>query len=470
MSRRLEQNQENGHEAGLNLLKLKIWSQVRDGFARRHGNAIRDLWLKHTRPLSFSRGLFVLGVPNLFIKEWIEKKYVAELEEIFKELTGSPMRILVRTDGHTCTLLKETGDESRLRAEAGVALDSDDPVAAEPRYSRFVVRPECKIACSAFDRILRDAPGSTFNPLLLYGPAKVGKTHLVRHFVEQARKSAFFSEVKVIDALRFASEFSRAARVGDRVRFRGSILRGDLLVVEEAHRLKNKLKTQLELLSILKYLVERQRQVVITSRHHPRDIDFFEDPLSSFFLSGMVVSISGYSVASQIEILSQKIAREVTSLQPTLVEAVARIGSIDLRRKQDLLRKVVAMAREKDEAPTSSFFRTYFPQYEVSVAGEDRVERIITLVSRSREVDKDQIASNCKVRKVVEARYLVIYLATTLLKISSRRISRWLGNISPSVVPYARRKVEKRRQEDPLFDNMVLDLQSEIEGGQRYLF
>lgn len=467
MSRRLEQDKVVERESGLNLLKLEIWGQVRDGFARRHGNAIRDLWFKHTRPLSFSRGLFVLGVPNLFIKEWLEKKYVAELEEIFKDLTGSPVRILVRIDGYTYRLMKEMGDEPSPPVGAE---PPEKPAGVEPACPRFVVRPECKIACSSFEKILRDAPGSTFNPLLLYGPAGVGKTHLIRHFVERAKSSAFFSEVKVIDALQFASEFSAAARAGDRVRFRGSILRGELLVVEEAHRLKNKLKTQLELLSILKYLVERQRQVVITSRHHPRDIDFFEDPLASFFLSGMVVSISGYSTGSQVEILTQKVTREVNTLQPTLVEAVARIGSLDLARKEELIWKVIATAESKDEAPTSAFFRKHFPEYESSVAGEDRVDHIIDLVSRSRDVDRDLVASNCKVRKVVEARYLVIYLATTLLKISSRRISRWLGNISPSIVPYARKKVEKRRLEDPFFDSMILDLQSEIEGGQRYLF
>ncbi len=451
----------------MNLLTQHIWNQVRDGFAERHGNGLRDLWFKHTRPLSFSRGLFVLGVPNLFVREWLEKKYVKDVEELFHEITGSPVKVIIKIDGYLYRLMTEVENETRQnraqREAQRAAVGTDRPGA-------FVVRPENKIAHSAFEKVLRDAPASTFNPLFVYGPASVGKTLLVDRFLDKAKRTSFFSEIKDIDALRFASEFNAAARVGNRIRFRGNVLRSDLMVFEEVHRLKGKIKTQLELLATLKYLVDRQRQVVITSRHHPRDIDLFEDSLASFLLSGMVISILGYSVDSIVEIHSDKLKLKKRKVPPTLVEAVARISSLNIGEQQELIDKVLALAARKNETPTASFFKEHFAEYDTGVAGEDRIDQIIDLVARVKGVERSLIMSNSKVRKVVEARYLVIYLATTLLKTSSRRISRWLGNISPSVVPYAKRRVDERRHAEPEFTELVLELQSEIEGGQRYLF
>ena len=450
----------------MNLLSQHIWNQVRDGFAQRHGNALRDLWFKHTRPLNFSRGLFVLGVPNLFVREWLEKKYVKDIEELFQEITGSPVKVLIKIDGYMYRLMNEISQGAPKRTE-GRGSQAGAP---EEKSPPFVTRPENKIAGSAFDKVLRDAPASTFNPLFLYGPAGTGKTHLIRQFVGKAKRTSYFSAVDVIDALKFASGFNAAARVGNRVRFRGGVLRSDLLVIEEVHRLKGKIKTQLELLSILKYLVERQRQVVITSRHHPRDIDLFEDSLASFLLSGMMISILGYSFEGMVEILSKKISDKKASAPPTLVEAVARVKSIGIDKRVKLIERTVSLAELKGETATAAFFKEHFPDYDAGIISEDRVDQIIDLVARRRGVERSQITSNSKVRKVVEARYLVIYLATTLLKTSSRRISRWLGNISPSIVPYARRRIDERRQKESEFSAVILDLQAEIEGGQRYLF
>lgn len=451
----------------MNLLTQHIWNQVRDGFAERHGNGLRDLWFKHTRPLSFSRGLFVLGVPNLFVREWLEKKYVKDVEELFHEITGSPVKVIIKIDGYLYRLMTEVDEEARQnRTRREAQADGIGP----GRPGAFVVRPENKIAHSAFEKVLRDAPASTFNPLFVYGPSGVGKTLLVKRFLDKAKRTSFFSEVKEVDALRFASEFNAAARVGNRIRFRGGVLRSDLLVFEEVHRLKGKIKTQLELLSTLKYLVDRQRQVVISSRYHPRDIDLFEDSLASFLLSGMVISILGYSVESVVEIHSDRLKLKNQNVPPTLVEAVARISSLTIGEQQDLIDQVLSLAARKGETPTASFFKEHFAEYDTGAAGEDRIDRIIDLVARVKAVDRTLIMSNSKVRKVVEARYLVIYLASTLLKTSSRRISRWLGNISPSVVPYAKRRVDERRSADPEFTELVLELQSEIEGGQRYLF
>ncbi|MFH1998618.1 MAG: DnaA/Hda family protein [Planctomycetota bacterium] len=447
----------------MNLLVQDIWDQVIEGFVQHHGQSLKDLWLKHTRPLSFSKGLFVLGVPNLFIQEWLEKKYLKDIEDLFVEITGCPIKIMLKIDGYLYRIMKET--QGVLRGPG----KGENPITPLPEMTRFVVRPENRLVYSAFERILREPPG-TFNPLYFYGPRGVGKTHLLDQFMEKVKENSSFPTWYKGDAETFAREFSHAARIGDRVRFRGAILRCDLLIIEDVHNLEGKLKIQLELLSMLKYLTERSRQVVVTSAYHPRDIQFMQNPLASFLLSGMVVSNPGYSLNSLVEILSNRCKDRGLNLPPSLIETVARSSSGGLKGFMELIERVVELAELKKEPPTPSFLKEHFPEYATISIGEDSIDRIIELVSKKLEVDRDLIASNAKMRKIVLARHLVIYLASSLLQTPSRRICRWLGNISPSIVPYAKKKIDQRRRKDKEFNALVLDLQSVVEGGQKYLF
>ncbi|MHC4943649.1 MAG: DnaA ATPase domain-containing protein [Planctomycetota bacterium] len=445
----------------MNLLVQDIWEQVVEGFVRLHGKALRDLWLQHTRPLSFTKGLFVLGVPNLFIREWLEKKYLDDLEKLFLDVTGCPVKIMLKIDGYLYRLMKE--NQGALKTEP-VEQKIDDREAA-----RFVVRPENRLVHSAFERILREPPG-TFNPLYFYGPNGVGKTHLVQQFLKKARRVNRFPAWHLVGAEKFAREFHHAARIGDRVRFRGAILHCDLLIIEDVQEMEGKLKIQMELLSILKYLTERSRQVVITSACHPRDIQFMQNSLASFLLSGMVVSVAGYGLNSAVEILSARCKEKGLQVPPPLVETVARSSNGGLHGFMELIEQVLKLADLKGDTPSPAFLKEHFPEYSSVGIGEDAVDRIINLVSKKMRVERELVTSNVKIRKVVLARHLVIYLASSLLRTPSRRICRWLGNISPSIVPYARKKIDGRRRNDEGFNRLVLELQSEVEGGQKYLF
>lgn len=453
----------------MNLLVQDIWKQVTEGFSRLHGKALKELWLKYTRPLSFTKGLFVLGVPNVFVQEWIEKKYLKDLEGLFLEVTGCPVKIMIKVDGYLYRLMKEMqGDLDREGREEPKA-QSHEKTEGSVDLRRYIVRPENRLVYSAFEKIIREPPG-LFNPLYFFGPEGVGKTMLIQHFLKKIRQMNRFPNWYMVDAQKYAQEFSAAVRINNRVRFRGALLRCDLLIIEDFQELEGKLKVQRELLSILKYLTERSRQVIVTSSLHPRDIRMIENSLASFLLSGMVVSVAGYSLNSTVEILSFQCRERGFSIPPTLIETVARSSNGGMRGLMPLLERVVELAAIKNEPPTPQFLKEHFPEYARVCFGEDSVDRIITLVSNKMRVPRELVASNSKVRNAVLARHIIIYLACTLLQTPARRVCRWLGNISPSIVPYARRRVDERRRENHDFNALIMELQSEVEGGQKYLF
>ena len=434
----------------MNLLARDLWEDVRDAFQSVEGAAPADLWLRNARPVEFSRGIFTLGVPNDVVRQWLEHRYRDELEEIFQRLTGSTVRVLVQVDPR-------------------LSIQRPTPARPSSRAPTFVIRPENRLANAALQRLMRDP--RTGNPLFIHGPTGCGKSALVnQHLKNYSGEDGVPRSTVSLTAEAFSTGFVRAIRERTVPSFRGRLLAADALVLEEAHRLRGKTKTQGEFLSILKYYTIRNRPVILTSRHPPNAIFMLDEGLRSHFLSGNLVRIAPYSIPSKIAVLSahsRRFPREVP--QETIERIAQRIpGTFD--REVRFLERIAAFAGLEGKPASLEFLAEGFP--ELAGQGESDVDlkALIELVSREFGSTPEDIASNRKLRSAVLARHLVIYLATVVFNLKARRVMRHLGGLSPSTTAYARRKIEQRRKDDDLFDLRVKRLLEELNVGQKLLF
>lgn len=443
----------------MNLLARDLWGQVVEAFATERGAAVADLWLGHSRPLEFTRGIFKLGVPNEVVREWVDHRYRESLESIFQQLTGSQVRIQLAVDPNLMRALPAPG-------AAGAPAAADAAQSAEPQ---FCVRPENRLANASLQRLLRD-PG-TGNPLFLYGAAGVGKSALVANqLFHYAREFGAERTTLSVHAESFSNDLVHAIRSGEVSSFRGRMLAADALVLEEVHRLRGKPKTQQECLSILRYYLDRKRPVVLTSRHPPNAIFLLDEALRSYFLSGILMKIADYAIPSRVAILKQRSERFQHRVPDETLERIAQRVPGAFDRQVRFLEKVAAYAALAGEPATVEFVATKFPELAGTGAREVDVKAVIDLVAKHFHVSPEDIASNRKVRTCVLARHLVVYLTTVVFNLKARRVMRHLGGLSPSTTAYARRKIELRRKEDAMFDAEVRRILDELSIGQRLLF
>ncbi len=433
----------------------ELWTSVRDAFRATNGPAIADLWLSQVQPIAFTKGVFTIAVPNDLVRDWLESKYRQQIESIFQDLTGSPVRVLFRHEA----MLPVTARD--MQAERG---QSD-----ENRAAPFVVRPENRLAHAALLRQLADP--STGNPLFIYGPSGVGKTVLVRHHLERYAEQLGGPRATVsVNAEAFSQDLVAALKDNELSAFRGRMLAADVFVLEEAHRLRGKPRTQREFLSILRYHVERGRPVILTSRHPPNGIFLLDEALRSYFLSGILVRIPEYPDPSRVAILAELSKRHARPMPiETIERVVARVpGSFD--RQVRFLDKVAAFAALSNSDATLEFLSARFPELSGQPGIELDIKSLIELTAREFGTSAEEVASNCKVRTAVLARHVVVYVATLVFNMKANRVMRHLGGLSPSTTAYARRRVEEMRRKDPMFDSRIHQLLDRLQRGQKLLF
>jgi chromosomal replication initiator protein len=436
----------------------EIWQTVSARFERLRGRQATRLWLADARPASLRRGLFTLDVASPAAKTAIDARYLRDLQSLFLEVTGSPVRVLTRV-----------ADEETEEVEAATPATRLPPARFQetrsvlPEPEEFVVAASNRLAHRAVERFVL-APAAGWNPLLVYGPPGCGKTELARHALAGLRVEGEVKDPLVLSGPALTRDVTRAARGGTLAELRADWARRDMLLLDEVHRLRGQTRTQAEAVNLIASMVERGKRVLMLSRHAPHALLDVDPRLLSWQLGGMVVAMGEPDEADRQAMLASIASTLPVRVAGGVVEALAVRCPGTLSDAVRMLQRAAREA-EADDAPLDT------ARLDRRLAGptpaELGMESVLKLVADMYDVDIARIRSADKSRKVAAARHLSVFLATRSLGLSARQVCRTLGQSSPSLVSYARRAVEKRRREDPAFDRRVHAMVSRLAGAQR---
>lgn len=432
-------------DAMMDGLGSDIWSEVVSAFRQRRGQRAHDLWLGRARPCSLRRGLLTLEVEDAGAKSVLDERYRGDLEELIQGITGSPVRVRTRVAG------QET--------PAGPPLVEPDTPARCSIHGNFVVTGSNRLAHAAVERVVSSGEG--FNPLFVHGPPGCGKTALAAHALQRL---AGDEEPLVLSGEALAIDVGRAAREGTFGRLQKGWSGRKLIVLDEAHRLRNKDTTQSIVVSLIAPAVQRGARVLVFSRHAPDGIYALGDRLRSHFLSGFVVAMKEPDTDAREAVLAGVVDELKTTCAPEVPGEIARRCPGTLVDAVAVLRRAASGVRSGRLSVEDLGERLVAPTRSELLIGQ-----LVDLVAKETGLEAERIRSREKSRPVALARHLCVYVASRSLGLSTRQICRSLHQSSPSIVAYARRKVELRRASDAVFDDLIHTIQSRIEGAQRDL-
>jgi len=441
-----------------------IWFAVTEEFERLRGRQARELWLTGARPRSFHRGLFTLDVADPTAKAAIDGRYRGDLESIFQDITGSPVRLRTRVSD------EPTGEVPDGRPAPGPRLEPPRVPRAPrgvgiPGSSAFRATRASEIAHAAVGKFVAgDDDG--FSHLFVHGPPGCGKTALARHALARLAESLPDCDPLVLSGDALARDVMRAART----RTFGSFQRGwggrDVVVIDEAHRLRGQKVAQSMIVTLIGPLVQRGGRVLVLSRHAPRAMHGIGERLLSHFVGGMVVAMRDPDPGDREAVLEEVSAAQGASAEPGVLAAVATRCPGTLHDAVELLGRAAATARAEGRAVLMSDveMRLSGPS-----SGEVNLDALVRLLARETGIEAERIRSAEKSRDVAAVRHLCVFLATRSLGLSSRQVCRSLRLRSPSIVAYARRAVERKRNLDAEYERLIQTVQGRLAGAQRDL-
>ena len=347
------------------------------------------------------------------------------------------------------------------------AASASNPVPslnARYTFDRFVVGENNRLAQAA-SMAVAERPGLSYNPLFLYGPTGLGKTHLMQaiaHRLLDSRKGQ--ARICYIPAEQFMNEMVSAMQDNRTDAFRARYRSYELLLVDDVQFLRKKEHTQEEFFHTFNALYNGGRQIVLTSDRRPKELEGLEDRLVSRFEWGLVADVSPPDYETRVAILQKKAEEDEVELEPTIIDLVARCYRSSVRELEGAVLKLLAFGSLTRQEITLEMARATLAgdDDEGPVAGPDAPEAIRDWVAGRWELSGAALASQDRDRKTSAARQVAMYLVKRVLEVSLTRIGKAFGRRDHSTVHYSLKQVEKRMATDNGFRDRVEALEQQL--------
>ena len=269
------------------------WRRIDGELRRTVAPDTYEIWLAPLRVVAVrGREVEVHAPPKL--RAWIADRFARVLTAAAASVLGHGATVDVRPAGPADPAARATARRGAV-AQRESAAGRDDPGGGDlnPKYTfeQFVIGDANRFAHAAALAVA-ELPGQAYNPLFVYGPPGVGKTHLLHSIGNYVRASDSGLTVRYTTVETFTNQFVAAVHGGSIERFKGRFRRNDVLLIDDVQFLASKVKTEEEFFHTFNALYEAGSQLVLTSDRLPRDLEALEDRLRERFESGLVTAIA----------------------------------------------------------------------------------------------------------------------------------------------------------------------------------
>ena len=292
-------------------------------------------WFKDTHIIRVEDGTTYLGVPSQFARDWLSTKFHKDILRSLRGLSDS-----IRTVEYVISRSpRKVSEEVRPPAGAELPLESvHSKTNLNPRFSfsTFIVGPFNELAHAAAQAVVRK-PGIAYNPLLIYGPTGLGKTHLIQAIGNHFRVNAPERKVQYLTSEKFSMDYVSSVQAGKVQWFKEKYRQYDILIMDDVQFLAKMEKTKEEFFHLFNYLHNGNKQLVFTSDQHPNMIQNLEDRLKSRFNAGMIVSVTPPDHESRLAIVRAKAAAHNFYLADEVLEYLATTVEGNVRELEGAL-------------------------------------------------------------------------------------------------------------------------------------
>lgn len=440
----------------------KVWGGVLSTLKSQVSASNYKTWFSGSKVLDFkesNRGnILVVAVGNNFVKEQIESRFYGSIAQIVKDKGFGECEIVFVVSQ------KQSRDVSGAPLFSGIAQEhltprKFDTLNTNHTFGNFVVGGSNNLAYLASTQVCSQL-GLTYNPLFVWGPTGVGKTHLLQAIGNEVLAKVADAKVLYATSEKFTNDFLDSLRNRDQAQFRQKYRSVNLLIIDDVQFLAGKEGTQDEFFHAFNEFVLSGRQVVLASDKHPRDLNRLRERLVSRFLGGMVVDIGLPDVETKMLIVKSKCEERGINLDAKVVERIARECVGGARELEGVLTNVLAHIRMTGSSTnTDDVLAAVFKNEKESVSNLNPKD-VIGAVSRHFKVSVEDLRGSSRKSRLVFARQIAMYLLRQNLKLSLDEVGRALGDRDHSTVIYGVSKVDSVIKSDLSVRDEVLRVKS----------
>lgn len=435
-----------------------IWGAVCDLLKEQITEVAFNVWLKDLHPIELQDGALTLGIFSSYKKSVIDTHYVNLLRANLKKIMGIDIDVKILVE-----------DENGAPLKPPVISSYEDSFT----FDNFIVGSTNRYAHAASMAVATN-PNETmhYNPLVIYGPSGVGKTHLLLAIRNEVLRRYPNYRVEYVRSEEFTNQLIKALQdgklgLGTMEDFKNRYRNVDMLLIDDIQFIAGKESTQEEFFNTFNSLYEKNKHIVVTLDRPIKSIATLEDRIKTRLQGGMSADITPPEFETRVGIILKKASQLEITLPEDLVYEIAKKIVSNVRLLEGVVIKIKAYMDVDNKTPSINVLNNIIRDVITDTKPEPiKIERIIEEVARSYRVSESDILSTRRSAQIALARQIAMYIARETTELSYQVIGESFGK-DHSTVLYNVSKVEEFIKEKPyekeVIDEIIRNLKSEYD-------
>ena len=452
-------------------------------------------WFEPIKPVDYRDGLLTVQVPSDFFYEYLESRFIKVIKATIRKVLGPEGKleysIMMDTDENKPVVVRQPSvdrtNTTNPPKQIQINFDKSESSMLNPFvlpgikkiniesnlnksncFENFVTGECNRVAYEAGVAIAKNPGKTSFNPMFIFSPTGMGKTHICQAIGLETKKYHPELTVLYVNAEQFLMQFQASCRNNnsknssrdDFVHFYQMI---DVLIIDDIQFLADKVKTQEAFFHIFNHLQQNDKQLIFTCDKPPAELNGMEQRLISRFKWGLSAEMTVPDVVTRRNILKRKAYNEGVEMPDDVINFIAEHIKSNVREMEGFLVSLIAQSSLNRKAITIGLARQIAERFVNSSNREITINYIITSVCEEMGTSQEDFFKSTRKRNVVQARQLSMYFAKKYTKASLVVIGEKCGKKDHATVIHALKTIDNLLETDKQFRAMTEKIEQKFQ-------
>ena len=472
-----------------------IWNECLQMFRENVPPQAYSTWFEPIKPVDYRDGLLTIQVPSDFFYEYLESRFIKVIKATIRKVLGPEGKleysIMMDTDENKPVVVRQPSvdrtNTTNPPKQIQINFDKSESSMLNPFvlpgikkiniesnlnesncFENFVTGECNRVAYEAGVAIAKNPGKTSFNPMFIFSPTGMGKTHICQAIGLETKKYHPELTVLYVNAEQFLMQFQASCRNNnsknssrdDFVHFYQMI---DVLIIDDIQFLADKVKTQEAFFHIFNHLQQNDKQLIFTCDKPPAELNGMEQRLISRFKWGLSAEMTVPDVVTRRNILKRKAYNEGVEMPDDVINFIAEHIKSNVREMEGFLVSLIAQSSLNRKAITIGLARQIAERFVNSSNREITINYIITSVCEEMGTSQEDFFKSTRKRNVVQARQLSMYFAKKYTKASLVVIGEKCGKNDHATVIHALKTIDNLLETDKQFRAMTEKIEQKFQ-------
>ena len=472
-----------------------IWNECLQMFRENVPPQAYSTWFEPIKPVDYRDGLLTIQVPSDFFYEYLESRFIKVIKATIRKVLGPEGKleysIMMDTDENKPVVVRQPSvdrtNTTNPPKQIQINFDKSESSMLNPFvlpgikkiniesnlnesncFENFVTGECNRVAYEAGVAIAKNPGKTSFNPMFIFSPTGMGKTHICQAIGLETKKYHPELTVLYVNAEQFLMQFQASCRNNnsknssrdDFVHFYQMI---DVLIIDDIQFLADKVKTQEAFFHIFNHLQQNDKQLIFTCDKPPAELNGMEQRLISRFKRRLSAEMTVPDAVTRRNILKRKAYNEGVEMPDDVINFIAEHIKSNVREMEGFLVSLIAQSSLNRKAITIGLARQIAERFVNSSNREITINYIITSVCEEMGTSQEDFFKSTRKRNVVQARQLSMYFAKKYTKASLVVIGEKCGKKDHATVIHALKTIDNLLETDKQFRAMTEKIEQKFQ-------